>query len=104
MQANRSVSRQEHRMRQALLRCGIRGYRLHSRLPVRPDVAFGNGRIAVFIHGCFWHRCPTCDLALPRANREFWSAKFDENVARDTQAQRDLWDLGWQSVVVWEHE
>lgn len=104
MQANRAVSRRELELRRALWQTGLRGYRIRSRLPGRPDVIFGNGRVAVFVHGCFWHRCPTCRLSLPRANREFWRSKFQENRARDVLAVRNLRSLGWEPLVLWEHE
>ena len=104
MQANRRVSRREVGLRAAVWRLGGRGYRLGSTLPGRPDLAFPGVRLAVFFHGCFWHRCPTCDLALPKANRAFWSAKFAENRARDDRVMADLEVLGWECLTVWEHE
>ncbi len=50
---------------------------------VRPDIAFVGRRVAIFVHGCFWHRCPRCNYPLPKNNPEFWQAKFDRNVTRD---------------------
>jgi DNA mismatch endonuclease (patch repair protein) len=58
----------------------------------------------VFVHGCFWHRCPSCDLPRPKAHREFWDAKFAENLARDSKAESALIADGWIPVVIWEHE
>ena len=104
MQANRRVSGRELEMRAAVWRTGARGYRVHSKLPGRPDLAFPGVRLAVFVHGCFWHRCPSCSLPTPKANREFWEAKFAENLARDDRVVAELRVLGWDSIVIWEHE
>jgi DNA mismatch endonuclease (patch repair protein) len=104
MQANRRTSRRELELRSAVRRTGAGGYRVHSKLPGRPDLAFPGVRLAVFLHGCFWHRCPSCDLPVPKANREFWEAKFAQNVARDVRVVAELRALGWDSMVIWEHE
>ena len=104
MQANRRVSGRELEMRAAVWRTGARGYRVHSKLPGRPDLAFPGVRLAVFVHGCFWHRCPSCSLPTPKANREFWEAKFAENLARDDRVVAELRVLGWDWIVIWEHE
>ncbi|MFZ5479657.1 MAG: very short patch repair endonuclease [Myxococcota bacterium] len=81
-------------------------YRLHRRdLPGRPDVAIAGRRLALFVHGCFWHRHPGCKLAYsPRSNPERWRAKFDENVARDARKSAELTAAGWTVVVIWECE
>ena len=92
-------------LRRALHAAGARGYRVSLRVEgVRPDVVFPRPRVAVFVHGCFWHRCPTCRHALPRTNREFWLAKFRRNRARDRQKRRILERAGWRVVELWEHE
>jgi len=102
MQANRSVSGLERRLRSALWRQGVRGYRLHPALPGRPDLVFSASRLAVFVHGCFWHRCPRCALRLPKANAAFWKLKFEQNLARDGRASEALRAEGWRVMVVWE--
>jgi DNA mismatch endonuclease (patch repair protein) len=104
MQANRSVSGAEIRFRRALRQAGATGYRVSARLPGRPDIVFTRSRVAVFVHGCFWHRCPTCDLPRPKAHRDFWDEKFAANAARDAKAEAALVEAGWTPVVVWEHE
>jgi DNA mismatch endonuclease (patch repair protein) len=104
MQANRRVSRRELELRAAVRRSGTGGYRVNAKLPGRPDMVFPGVRLAVFFHGCFWHRCPTCDLPSPRANRDFWAAKFAENAARDDRVIAELASLGWEALVIWEHE
>lgn len=106
MRANRATRTAPERILSAMLRShGHPGYRLNwGGAPGRPDIAYPGRRIAVFVHGCFWHRCPTCRLPLPQANREFWKAKFRRNKARDRRKRRALERLGWQVIEVWECE
>lgn len=104
MRANRRVSNREIRFRAALWDAGARGYRVTPRLPGRPDVVFPGIRLAVFVHGCFWHRCPVCRPAAPKANSAFWEAKFHQNEARDQRVSEELVGLGWDVETVWEHE
>lgn len=73
-------------------------------LPGRPDFVYPKKRLAVFVHGCFWHRCPVCNLSLPKANRNFWKRKFERNVERDRLVKRELKSMGWDVIVLWEHE
>jgi DNA mismatch endonuclease (patch repair protein) len=92
-------------LRAALRAAGARGYRLNFRAEgVRPDIVFTRPRVAVFLHGCFWHRCPTCRYPLPKSHRDFWVAKFRRNRARDRMKRRILERAGWRVVEVWEHE
>ena len=104
MRANRRVSKRELAFRHALWASGVRGYRVSSSLPGRPDVVFPGRRVAIFVHGCFWHRCPSCALSEPKANADFWSSKFRENQRRDQRAQAALAEIGWRSLVIWEHQ
>lgn len=104
MRANRSVSGIERGLRRALWASGIRGYRVQAPLPGRPDIVFPVERIAILVHGCFWHSCPTCRLPEPKANADFWAAKLGANVARDARAEEQLREQGWEVVVVWEHQ
>lgn len=92
----------EIRLRKELWRLGIR-YRIRNALPGRPDLVIVARRVAIFVDGCFWHRCP--DHAVePKTRREFWKQKLAANVARDRRADRDLRALGWRVVRIWEHE
>jgi len=82
----------------------ISGWRRHrSDLPGRPDFYFPAQRLAVFVHGCFWHGCPRCYRA-PKSNRPFWQAKVSENRARDQRVTYQLRAMGIRTVTVWEHE
>lgn len=95
----------ELRVRRLAHRLGLR-FRLHRHdLPGTPDLVFPRRRIALFVHGCFWHRHPGCRYATtPATRREFWEAKFTANQARDRRQTEQLRSLGWQVVVVWECE
>lgn len=77
-------------LRKALFRAGLR-YRLHApRMPGRPDVVFPKYRVAVFVHGCFWHRHDGCPrTTTPKSNAEFWRSKFEANQERDRRNNRD---------------
>jgi DNA mismatch endonuclease, patch repair protein len=89
-------------LRKAAFALGLR-YRLRSKLPGRPDLIFPSARLAVFVDGCFWHRCPQ-HATYPRANAEFWDAKIGRNVERDRQVDKILKAAGWAVLRVWEHE
>lgn len=56
----------------------------------------------MFVHGCFWHRCPRCQLALPRSNQGFWARKFELNQERDARTRAELEARGWTVHEVWE--
>jgi len=93
----------EMTFRKALFAGGIRGYRLHwKKVPGRPDIAFPGKKIAIFVNGCFWHRCPLCDLPFPKNNQEFWKAKFIRNVERDKLKIKQLTNIGWTVLIIWE--
>jgi len=74
---------------------GLR-FRLHrADLPGTPDVVPPSWRVALFVHGCFWHRHPGCPKAtVPKSNRAYWENKFAANVARDARASRELEEMG----------
>ncbi len=93
-------------IRKSLYAQGVR-YRVHRRplpdLNRRADIVFVGRRVAVFIHGCFWHRCPKHG-STPYANGEWWKAKLKENERRDRETVRLLRRARWRVLVVWEHE
>jgi DNA mismatch endonuclease (patch repair protein) len=92
-------------VRRAVHHMGYR-YRLHQRsLPGSPDLVFAKLKLALFVHGCFWHVHPGCSRAsVPASNREFWSAKLTRNQQRDDQVQAALRAAGWEVEVLWECE
>lgn len=95
----------EMRVRRALHSAGLR-YRLHTKgLPGKPDIVFPRARVALFVHGCFWHQHPdpACKLArMPKSRLEFWRPKLEGNRARDGKVRAKLEELGWMVIEVWE--
>ena len=106
MSANRAKNTTpELVLRKELSRLGLRGYRLHRKGVLgRPDLSFGPQRLAIFVNGCYWHRCPRCQLPLPRTHTEFWKAKFERNRRRDAAKNALLVESGWRTLTVWECE
>ena len=104
MSANKAKNtKPELLMRKALWHEGIKGYRLNwEKVPGKPDIAFPSKKIAIFINGCYWHRCPKCELPLPKTNTKFWKEKFDKNVERDRKKNDELLSLNWNVLVLWE--
>lgn len=93
----------ERRLRRLLWGLGYR-YRLQAaQLPGTPDLVFPGRKIALFVHGCFWHGhdCRRGARA-PQDNAEYWRAKIARNRARDQAATAALTALGWRTLVVWE--
>lgn len=81
------------------------GYRLHwSKAPGRPDISYPGKKIAIFVNGCFWHRCPKCHLPVPKSHSEYWTTKLEKNVQRDKSKQVELLQSGWNVITFWECE
>lgn len=93
----------ERRLRQLLREAGYPGYRLHwKQAPGTPDIAYPGRRVAIFVNGCFWHRCPHCTPSSPKSHSDFWEAKFSRNRERDARKCRQLEAAGWSVLTVWE--
>lgn len=82
---------------------GITGWRRGQKLPGRPDFTFRKERVVIFVDGCFWHGCPEC-YKRPSTNTEFWDEKFRKNKKRDEKVSRELRQMGWKVVRIWEHQ
>lgn len=95
----------ELRVRSAAHALGLR-FRLYRRdLPGTPDLVFPKYKVALFVHGCFWHRHEGCPRAtMPKTRVDYWQAKFHRNVERDARHAADLLALGWKPAVIWECE
>lgn len=95
----------EMRVRRALHAAGLR-YRLHGQdLPGKPDLVFPGRRIALFVHGCFWHQHqdPSCKLSrMPKSKLDFWRPKLEGNRLRDERTRSALESRGWVVIEVWE--
>nr|WP_284392921.1 very short patch repair endonuclease [Devosia yakushimensis] len=92
-------------VRRALRRLGYR-FRLHRKdLPGRPDIVLPRLHLAIFVHGCFWHRHEGCPrTSTPKTRADFWQQKFEANVARDRRTELALRELGWRVLIIWECE
>src|SRR5262245_28847145 len=93
----------ELKVRSIARRCGVRFAKNARQLPGKPDLAFSSAKRAIFVHGCFWHR-HNCKLGtrVPKSRMEFWQLKFEKNKNRDRRVRRELLQLGWKSLVIWE--
>lgn len=93
----------EKTVRRLLTRLGAR-YRLHRKdLPGKPDIVMPGRRLAIFVHGCFWHGHDCARGArVPKANRDYWLAKVGRNRARDAASLTALETAGWRVETVWE--
>ena len=95
----------ERVVRQLVWRMGGR-YRLNrADLPGKPDIVLAGRKLAIFVHGCFWHGHDCARGArVPKANRDYWQAKIARNRARDASAKAELERRGWRVEQVWECE
>lgn len=94
----------EVKLRKQLWDLGLRGYRLHGRkITGNPDIYFPTQKLAIFIDGCFWHRCPKCYIK-PKTNSSFWKNKIQSNVDRDKRVDKEIRRNGIRSLRIWEHE
>lgn len=104
MQGNKSLkTKPEFILKNVLKKAGLRSFLTnYKELPGTPDFAFPDAKLAIFLHGCFWHRCPYCNPHFPNSNQEYWSAKFARNKRRDARVRSELRAQGWRPMVVWE--
>jgi len=89
-------------LRRLLREAGWSGYRLHWKVAGRPDIAYPGRKVAIFVNGCYWHRCPHCHPSMPKSNAEFWAEKFRRNQERDECKRNELEEAGWTVLTVWE--
>ena len=95
----------EVEVRKYLFSKGYRFRKNDKRYPGKPDIVLPKYHVAIFVHGCFWHRHEGCkDATTPKTRTEFWLEKFDENVKNDQIKQEKLRELGWKVIVIWECE
>lgn len=93
-------------LRRELHRRGFRFFVDRAPLPGlrrRADLVFPRRKVAVYVDGCFWHRCPV-HRTEPKNNAQWWAEKLDGNVARDRDTDARLTAAGWTVIRVWEHE
>ena len=92
-------------VRSVIHRMGYR-FRVHrSDLPGNPDIVLPRHGKIIFVHGCFWHghkRCPRSKR--PTTNKSFWNEKLNKNIDRDKRQQKEIKNMGWKVLVVWQCE
>ena len=94
----------EMKLRKILWSKGWRGYRVRNNsIYGKPDIYFPKYKTAVFVDGCFWHKCPEC-YREPKSRKEFWVSKLNRNVQRDGEVDKELDKLGFKVLRYWEHE
>jgi len=104
MRAVRSTGTTPEKKCEALLRSLRMKFSQHlPDLAGRPDFVVKNFRLAIFVHGCFWHAHKGCKhSALPTSNVEYWVKKIDRNRRRDRRVRDELRKAGWKTAVIWE--
>ena len=90
-------------LRSLLHKNGYR-YRLHKKdLPGSPDIVLPKYKSIIFVNGCFWHGHKNCRASrLPSTNKNYWENKIQENRKRDSKVNRELIQLGWKVITVWQ--
>ena len=93
----------EVEVRKLLHAMGFR-FRLHKKdLPGSPDIVLAKYKSVIFVHGCFWHRHKRCKFASnPKTRVDFWNKKFKDNIERDIKVRKELENLEWNYLIIWE--
>lgn len=92
-------------VRQFLFSKGFRFRKNDRRYPGHPDIVLPKYRTIIFINGCFWHAHEECsDFSFPKSNTDFWKKKLLQNRKRDAEIYRELTNLGWKVIVIWQCE
>lgn len=96
-------SKPEEIVRKYLFSKGLRFRKNVKKLPGKPDVVFPKYKTVVFVNGCFWHGHQGCRyFVMPKSNTEYWHEKINRNIERDMSVYKQLSELGWNIIIVWE--
>ncbi|OGW72083.1 MAG: hypothetical protein A2047_02000 [Omnitrophica bacterium GWA2_41_15] len=76
---------------------------MHPNIEGKPDIILKDSNTAIFLDGCFWHKCPKC-FKMPRTRTDFWKNKITKNITNDKKTTNRLRKNGYRVVRVWEHE
>lgn len=93
-------------VRKQLFAQGFRFRVNYKKLPGKPDIVFTRKKVAIFIHGCFWHGHDTgCRYShVPQSRTEYWSEKISRTKERDKNHINELTSNGWCALTIWECE
>ena len=95
----------EVKVRKYLFRSGFRYRKNVTALPGKPDIVLPKYKTVIFVHGCFWHRHEGCRYATtPSTNSEYWQQKFHRNIENDIRHSKELSEMGWNVITIWECE
>jgi DNA mismatch endonuclease (patch repair protein) len=78
-------------------------HKMHPRMEGNPDIVLKDNKVAIFLHGCFWHKCPL-HYRKPKSNVGFWTTKIKNNVCRDRKNVKILRNNKWKVIILWEHD
>lgn len=78
-------------------------HKMHPKIKGSPDIILKDKKVAIFIHGCFWHKCSKC-YKEPMSNKKYWLPKIEKNVKRDKINKKMLKKQGYETFIIWEHE
>ena len=96
-------SKPEEIVRKYLFSKGLRFRKNVKKLPGKPDVVLPKYKTVVFVNGCFWHGHQGCRyFVMPKSNTEYWHEKINRNIERDMSVYKQLSELGWNIMIVWE--
>ena len=94
----------EAKMRSFLTRSCISGWKMNDKsVTGTPDFVWPEIKLAIFVDGCFWHKCPQC-YREPKTKKKFWRDKIQKNTERDLRVTKELKKSGWKVLRIWEHE
>ena len=94
----------EEQVRKYLFSKGFRYRKNDRKLPGKPDIVLSKYRTVIFVNGCFWHHHNCRYFVWPKSNVQFWREKIDRNEERDRKNIRELQEMGWKVIVIWECE
>lgn len=95
----------ERQIRGILAGLHISGWKINwEKLPGKPDFVFPEKKIVLFVDGCFWHGCESCNRSNPKTNSDYWKKKINANIARDKKNNVQLASEGWMVLRIWEHQ
>lgn len=78
-------------------------HKMHPKMEGSPDIILKDRKIVIFLHGCFWHKCPI-HYKEPKSRKSYWVPKIEANVLRDKENTKLLRKQGWKVIRIWEHD